>query len=60
MIGPTCPKCGHVSHPTQAMGRFLPEPFGYRASYDNAPRRDTREEAEADMCRWRTNPRGRW
>lgn len=27
MIGQTCPKCGHVGHPTIARGRFLSPAF---------------------------------
>lgn len=60
MIGPTCPKCGHVGHPTRAVGIFRNGgPIGYRAAYDIAPLCATREEAEADMCAWRVERRHR-
>lgn len=61
MIGPTCPTCDHVGHPTRAVGLFRQDgPIGYRAAYDIAPLRSSREEAEADMCAWRAHPERRW
>lgn len=54
MIGKTCPKCGHVGHPTIARGRFLSiGPHGYQAARGVAqPLRFTRAEAAADQCAW--------
>jgi hypothetical protein len=55
MIGPTCPKCGRVGHPTRAVNRFrsADEPTMFRAVYGiTAPLRSTRAQAEADQCAW--------
>jgi hypothetical protein len=52
MIGPTCPKCGHVGHPTYTVGRFNVAPYGYQAEHLHALIRPTRDEAEADQCAW--------
>lgn len=49
----TCTSCGtvHPSDLARALGRFGgPAPAGYRAIYDGAPVRATREEAEQDAC----------
>lgn len=50
---PACPQCGHIHSAdwTVAVGRFDPGGVaGYRAAYDGAPLRPTREQAEVDMC----------
>jgi len=50
-----CEHCGHVHAPdwSRAVGRFSPdEPPRYRADRPSAPLRDTRAEAEADMCEY--------
>ena len=54
MIAQTCPKCGHVGHPTTTRGRFLSTgPEGYQATLGvDQPLRSTRAEAEADQCAW--------
>lgn len=52
---PACPKCRAVHHPmmTRAVGRFDPHsPTGYKAEYQDAPLRGTRDEAITDMCKW--------
>ena len=54
MIGPTCPVCDHVGHPTVVRPKFSrDEPARYYAASgcDPAPR-TTRAEAEADQCAW--------
>ena len=52
MTRPPCPRCGHTHSlytATSAVGRFTGSPR-YRARYDGAPIRDTREEAHQDAC----------
>ena len=51
MIPDPCPRCGHTTHPTHAVGRFLPNPE-FRPNYHFAPTYPTRAEAEADQCDW--------
>lgn len=54
-IKPPCPKCGHTHSTdwTVAVGRFDPNGIaGYRATYDDAPLRQTRAHAELDMCQY--------
>ena len=52
MIPDPCPRCGHTTHPTHAVGRFLPNPW-FRPNYPCAPiTYATRADAEADQCRW--------
>lgn len=49
-----CPACErvHCAAEVRAVGRFQPQPSGYR--HDWSPRVfDTRAEAEADLCRIR-------
>lgn len=56
MIPDPCPRCGHVHSlytATAAVGRFTSTPR-YRARYDGAPLRDTREEAHWDACDYYT------
>ncbi len=53
---PPCPRCGyvHTLHTaTSAVGRFTSTPR-YRARHDDAPLRDTREEAHRDACDYYT------
>lgn len=47
-----CPTCGHVGHPTAAVGRFSPGgPLGYvDAGAPTAALRGTRDQAAADVC----------
>ena len=52
-IGPTCRRCGriHTSRDAYAVGRFNPAgSSGYRAVYPGSPLRETRAQAEADLC----------
>ena len=51
MIPDPCPRCGHTTHPTHAVGHFLPTPE-FRPNYPNAPTYPTRAEAVADQCDW--------
>lgn len=49
MIGEICNKCGHIGHPTYALGRFRPEgPTGYMGVEGLV--RSTRLEAQLDVC----------
>ena len=46
-----CPRCLWVGHPTIVHGRFrVGGSIGYLGAFDGAPIRDTREEAERDVC----------
>lgn len=50
----------HRGDDARMVGRFTPNPAGFRANYDGAPLRDTRSAAVADMCakRAQSNPKG--
>ena len=53
MTVPPCPLCQqvHTSRDAYAVGRFNPAgSSGYRAVYPGSPLRETRAQAEADLC----------
>jgi hypothetical protein len=53
VIGPLCPGCGFVGHPTVVAGSRFKRPLdGYRAA-SGGPVRATRSEAELDACEQR-------
>lgn len=48
-----CPRCGHrhsIGGDTTVAGSRFTRPTAYRARYDGAPTRATREQAIQDMC----------
>lgn len=47
-----CETCGHKHDHSMAiaLNRFSSNAIGFVADYEGAPFRDTRDEAEADMC----------
>lgn len=50
---PPCPVCGtiHAGTDVRCVGRFEPRRGGwFQADYTGAPERQTRAEAERDMC----------
>ena len=57
MIPDPCPRCGHTTHPTHAVGRFLATGPEFRPNYPDAPAYPARAEAEADQCDWQAAPR---
>lgn len=56
-----CERCSYVHDRSMAVciNRFSGEPPQYRASYEGAPVRATRDEAEADMCAFRAAERNK-